>query len=405
MKVYKWLVFAILDLIVTFVFTFFFELNVVVKINLKWIVICVMIFLILPFFIIELILNKNKLIHSKNDRITELESDITMLKKELNTVDADIIGSDEDRMLLMSLRQPIFEPLKLSLLRKATANNHVLSALILSNLYYSGIEYKNVCVLKRDIEESAKIYLNIEPYDKYGVSDWMLGWYYENNSIDDAKSMTKEKRLETAKEYYLMSADKGYPKAFNSIGKFLYYGMGGLKRDYAGAIQNYKKAADNGDVYGIMNCGLASLKHYYQDETDEASLDDAERYFSTAAEYNNSEGLLQLGVIYEIRMSKDAKNLGIAKQYYIKAMLNVENQYSATAYYRLGKLINRNKSLSNDEEIVKALGKRQYYDLAIECIARAYRIYQTIQQNADDRLDYEYLKNFDELMKVFKNIV
>lgn len=125
----------------------------------------------------------------------------------------------------------------------------------------------------------------------------------------------------------------------------MYYGLGGLERDYAGAILNYKKAADNGDVYGIMNCGLASIKRYYQDKTDEASLDDAERYFSTAAEYNNSEGLLQLGIIYEIRMSKDANNLEKAKQYYIQATSNVENQYSATAYYKLGKLINRNNSL------------------------------------------------------------
>lgn len=304
----------------------------------------------------------------------------------------------------MSLRQPLFEPLKLSLLKKATEDNHVLSALILSNLYNSGIEYKNECVLKRDVEESAKIYLRIEPYDKYGVSDWMLGWYYENNSIDDAKLMTEEKRLEIAKDYYSKSAEKGYPKAFNSIGKFLYYGMGGLKIDHAEAIRNYKIAADKGDVYGIMNCGLASIKRYYQNKTDEASLEEAERYFSTAAMYNNSEGLLQLGIIYEIKMSKDANNLERAKRYYIKAISNVENQYSATAYYKLGKLINRNNSLSNDKEISDALGERQYDDLAIECIARAYRIYQTIKQN-EDRLDYEYSKDFDELMKVFKNIV
>ena len=102
-------------------------------------------------------------------------------------------------------------------------------------------------------------------------------------------------------------------------------------------------------------------------------------------------------------MAEDANHLEKAKEYYIKAFLTVENQYSATAYYKLGKLINNHPDLKNDDEIIMALGDRRYQDLAIECLTRAYEIYQNLDLN-NERLDSIYKENYLEMVNIFKNM-
>lgn len=152
-----------------------------------------------------------------------------------------------------------------------------------------------------------------------------------------------------------------------------------------------------------MNCGLINMDRYYDDPNRKESLEEAEKYFIKAALYNNSEGYLQLGIIHEIKMADYIKYLSQAKEYYIKAFIAVENQYSATAYYKLGKLINNNVDLKMDNDIIRALGDSRYQDVAIECFTRSYEIFQTLDLN-NGRLEVIYRDCYIDLIDVFKNI-
>ena len=312
--------------------------------------------------------------------------------------------NEGDRLFLMALSQDLNEPLKIGLLEKAAVeHNNILSALVLANLYNSGVEYGGKQLVLKNCEKAAEIYIKMSKYDPFGVCWWELGWFYENQLINDSKSLTNSERLKTAREYYEKSAEKGYAKAYNSLGKFTYYGYGGLDKSFTKAMEYYTKAANLGDIYAIMNCGLISMDRYYDDPSRIECLKEAEKYFIKAALFNNTEGLLQLGTIYEIRMIEDVNYLNKSKEYYVKAILTVENQSSATAYYKLGKLINNNPDLKKDDKISVALGYRRYQDLAIECFTRAYEIFQTLDLN-HGRLDEKYREYYAELVNIFKNI-
>ena len=169
----------------------------------------------------------------------------------------------------------------------------------------------------------------------------------------------------------------------------------------------YLNAAEGGDVYGSMNCGHVYMNAYYADNNSVYNLDKAEKYYKEAAQMKSAEGFLNLGIVYEIRAEIDAGNIDlllISKEYYSKAVSGVRNQYSATAYYKLGKLINNNPTFNKDKLIVNALGKCQYANLAIECFARSYLIFQDVKNN-NDKLDGKHLKCFEELTDIFKKIV
>lgn len=316
----------------------------------------------------------------------------------------NIDNNEGDRLFLMAMSQSFYEPLKIGLLEKAVVeHNNILSALVLADLYNSGIERDGKKLVKKSSEKAAEIYLKMCEHDPFGVCYWELGWFYENQLINQAKELELSECLAIARNYYEKSAEKRYPKAYNSLGKFTYYGFGGLNKSFVKAMHYYIKAAELGDIYAIMNCGLISLDRYYDNPDKKEWLEEAEKYFIKAALYNNSEGLLQLGIIYEIKMAEDANHLEKAKEYYIKAFLTVENQYSATAYYKLGKLINNHPDLKNDDEIIMALGDRRYQDLAIECLTRAYEIYQNLDLN-NERLDSIYKENYLEMVNIFKNM-
>lgn len=226
-----------------------------------------------------------------------------------------------DMLLLMSLSQNLYVPLKITLLKQAvTEHKNLMAALLLANLYSSGIEHEGRCVLKHDPEEAARIYDSMSQYDPYGVCEWQLGWYYEKAIIDAAKTLQEDERLKRAKIYYDLSADKGYAKAFNSLGNFTHYGWGGLSKDFPDAIGYYKQAANKGDIYGVMNCGLTCLTQYSMDNSQTDLLNQAHDYFEKAAQYGDIEGILQLGIIYEIKGKNDSSNLDKAKLYYLQAL-------------------------------------------------------------------------------------
>ena len=312
--------------------------------------------------------------------------------------------NEQNRLFLMSLSQPIYEPLKIGLLEKAMLEyNDILSALLLANIYISGVEHNGKVIIPPNTEKAFDIYSRMCKHDPFGVCEWELGWFYENKLISDGDSLSCEERLKKAKHYYDDSAQKGYAKAFNSLGKFSHYGMGGVKKSYMDAMMYYIEAAKLGDIYAIMNCGLTSMEQYYTDTSNKEYLEEAEQYFLKAALYNNNEGLLQLGIINEIKMSDKVDCLHKAKEYYIRAFLNVENQYSATAYFRLGKLINNNPELTDDSEIIDALNTKRFNNLAIECFTRAYEIFQTLDIT-NGRLDGKYKDCYIELVSIFTSI-
>lgn len=305
--------------------------------------------------------------------------------------------------MLMALCQNYTEPLKYKLLNEAVFEyKNLMAALLLANTYKSGVIKDNHCIITPDIKKAYNIYIYIEPLDRLGISDWELGWMYENDLLEATHSMSESDRKNTACEYYKKSAIKGFAKAYNSLGKFYYKGWGGLDYNYHEAERNYSRAAELDDVYAIMNYGLLSMRRYY-DHKQEKDLLEAEFYFIKAIRYDNAEGYLQLGILNEIRSEYDIKYLQAAKENYLKAINTVENQYSATAYLKLGKLINRFNTLKNDKEIIKVLGVTIPEDLSIECFNRSYDTFHKIEEE-NGRLDGDYIGYYDEIKGHFHSI-
>lgn len=299
----------------------------------------------------------------------------------------NIKHNEGDRLFLMILSKSLRELLKIigASDKKAIEYNNVISNLMLANLYNIGVKWNGKQLFLQDREKAAEIYIKICEYDPFGVCFWELGRFYEYQLIDAAKTLSLSECLIVARNYYEKSAEKGYTKAYNSLGKLTYYGYDGEEKNIFKALEYYKIAADSGDIYAIMNLGLINMEQYYNNSNKKSYLEEAEKYFIKAALYNNSEGLFQLGIIYEIKTADDIKYLNKAKEYYIRAILTatVENQYSAAAYYKLGNLINNNAILKNDNEIIMALGHRQHQDLVIECFNRSYKLFQTLDLNCE----------------------
>ena len=294
----------------------------------------------------------------------------------------NIKHNEGDRLFLMILSKSLRELLKIGASdRKAIECNNVISNLMLANLYNIGVKWNDKQLVLQDREKAAEIYMKISEYDPFGVCFWELGRFYENQLIDSAKSLSLPECLIVARKYYEKSAKKGYAKAYNSLGNFTYFGYGGEEKNIAKALEYYKIAADYGDIYAIMNLGLINMEQYYATPSRKEYLEEAGKYFIKTSLYNNSEGLLQLGIIYEIKTNDDIKYLNKAKEYYIRAILTVKNQYSAVAYYKLGKLINNNSVLKKDNDIIMVLGHRQHQNLAIECFNRSYETFQALDLN------------------------
>ena len=333
-------------------------------------------------------------------KIDYLESRLS----DVSTLGVDPYKDKGTRLLFMSLCQNYTEPLRITLLRESAFTYHnMISAILLANIYRSGIKQDDKYLITPDLEKAYDVYIKVEKNDQLGISAWELGWIYENNLIPMTQKMAEEDRMKTAYKYYEMSAEKGFPKAYNSLGKFYYNGWGGLIYDYHKAEKYYSKAAELDDIYAIMNYGLLSMRKY-SIQGEEKDLIEAERYFKKAIQYDNTEGYLQLGIIYEIKISKNPESLYESKNYYITAIRMVENQYSADAYYRLGKLINRYEELENDDEILKMLGKMKLKRASIECFNRALEIFSKAEQN-NYRLDGDYKKDYEELKKHFRAIL
>lgn len=193
----------------------------------------------------------------------EIKAKLEKLEKRLSKDGDNVLSDNEDgnNLLFMALTQDLAEPLRISLLEKsANKYNNILSALILGNIYEYGVEKDGIVLLNGDKEKAFEIYKSIEKFDDYGVSHWMIGWYYQNSFVAEAKKLGENKRLAKAREYFEISKKKGFPKAMNSLGNFIIYEHAGfnIKKDSGDMIAYYKAASEKGDNYATLNYG-----HYY----------------------------------------------------------------------------------------------------------------------------------------------
>lgn len=321
----------------------------------------------------------------------QIETDI---KKSDNNLLDDDVGN---RLFLLSLGQNLYEPLKITLLKKATyEHKNVLAALYLGNLYAAGLKKDDIVYIEKDYDEAAKAYNHVRNEDKYGVTDWLLGWFYQKNLITDAKKNDTKKNIEIAKNYYEKSKEKKYPKAYNSLGNFAHYGYAGYtKDDDITAINNYKIAADLNENYAILNCG-----HYYNKKYkltgDLNFLNQALDYYKKSAELNSPEGLLKVAESYEILLDDDISLLNEVKNSYIKCMLSGANKFAIIAYCQLGNLISKYIHLQNDDDIINSLAPMKTNNLTIECLLKSYELFLKIiaEEKLSESEKAKYLEIF-----------
>lgn len=321
---------------------------------------------------------------------------------------SSLLNTDQGTVnLLMALSQDTFEPLKFELLRRAATDyNNILAAVILAGFYQSGLKKNENTVLEKNSDIALSLYKSVNDCDTFGITDWLIGFSYENNQTLESSQMTEGDRKKRALYYYKKSADKGFPKAENSIGKFNHKGWVTGQPNETEAIGHFKKAANAGDIYALMNCGHSEMKRYFNN-MDIASLYNAQDYFAQASAYDNSEAWLWLGIVCEERGEKepDKKDelLRSAKENYLKSFCHTENKYSATGLFRLGCLIQSYSFLEKDAEIIAALKAKKTDNLAIKCFSNAYSLFHILYDQNNIQVD-RYKKYYDDLKACFRNI-
>lgn len=306
--------------------------------------------------------------------------------------------SEANVYFLMSLTQNYFEPLRIEYLKEAAKSKHVFAALILGNLYETGLTYNNMEIVPKDYDKAKNLYMEVKDNDCFGVSEWLLGWLYEKRLTTESKSIPEEQCLNQAKIFYEQSRDKGFPKAYNSLGKFYEYGWGGLGKNINKDRQNYSTASEMGDIHGSLNCGHSNLNEYLKTRNDDR-LNDAIEEYQKAAQKSSVEGWFKLA--YSLSLKSDIDG---AKIYYIKAISGLQdNIYCAAAYYNLFLFIKQNK-LHNDKDIIIAIFGNDSTSIGeagvlLECIIRSYTIFSNAEKNGII-LTKEYKEYFEEIKKI-----
>ena len=355
-------------------------------------------------FLIMVIVN----LFEKNDK---LEDEVEILKKKLNEENSNVLDEfkDGNNLLFMALTQDFAEPLRVSLLEKSAMEyKNLISALILGNIYGCGIEKDGVTLLDEDKEKAFEIYKAIEPYDNYGVSQWLLGWYYQNSYVEEAKKLDDNKRLMEAKIYYENSMQMGFPKAMNSLGNFIFYGYAGFdsKKDSDKMISYYTKASEKGDTYALLNCGHYFLREYAHDKN-LASLEKAEELYMKATEMKSPESFVKLGVVKleKYKITHDRKCFEAAAENFIASLSFGTNQFVAAGYFMLGNLLKQYMSFLNEEVIREVVfsNKLKFSNLIIECYVKSYEIFLSLTDKKKI-LSGENRKIFNLLLDSFQKL-
>lgn len=338
------------------------------------------------------------------------------LKKEIGVLNKKIIAQLEgfcpndakvDNLLLMALTQDIAEPLKISMLEKSAKENcNIISALILGNIYEYGIEKNGMILIEADREKAFELYKSIAKYDNYGVSHWMIGWYFQNNFVNEAKALSYEKRIEKAREYYEISKENGFPKALNSLGNFIIKGYADFdpEKDKVDMLTFYKKASEQGDNYAMLNYGHFFFREYFSCNKI-SSLEKAKEIYIKATDMKSPEAYVKLGIVYMeyYKIKDERKYLIEAQNNFLSSLIYGNNQFAAVGYYKLGYLVNEYSSALDITEIQKKISCKRFADLTIECYVKSYEIFLDLISKGKIISD-ENKKIFNLLSYSFKNI-
>lgn len=358
---------------------------------------------------------KNKALEESNNSqknvINDLNKEIESLKKEVEEIKSSYtVSPGEDKggndLLFMALTQHPAEPLKITMLEKATnEHNNLIAALILGNIYEYGVENDGHVLLKGDREKAFKIYNKICENDNYGVSDWMVGWYYQNNYVDDTKKLEEDERLERAKEFYENSKNKGFPKAKNSLGNFIKGSRVGYNytRNIGLMIRYYSEADEQGDNYATLNYGHYYLEQFYSSK-DIKSLEAASDLYEKTAKMKSPEGFVKLAIVnIEFFKSKnDIQYLNNAIENLINSFSYGTNQFAAAGYCILGTLMKQYPNVFKYDDVVKKIPSNRFNNPIIECYVIAYEIFLDLIAKGKT-ISEENKRYFKALSSAFQN--
>ena len=114
------------------------------------------------------------------------------------------------------------------------------------------------------------------------AQDW-LGQYFNSS-----------KNFAGAVQWYRKAADQGDADAQNNLGNMYDFGHG-VPQDYAQALQWYRKAADQGNAYGLFNLGAM----YDSGQGVPQDYAQALQWYRKAADQGDADAQFNLGTMYE----------------------------------------------------------------------------------------------------------
>ena len=311
----------------------------------------------------------------------------------------EAIKEEGDRYLYMALSQAPDEPHRYTLLKKCVDDHdHPIAAILLGTAYRYGVTHNDKRIIEADIEKAVAIYEKFCNPDAFGIFNWHLGFYYRNNLIEKSKKIAdKGEREKIAFEYFEKSAEKEFPKAFNSLG-MCYMGGHGTSFDPLKGHENYKRARDLGDVYGAITAGSIYEKYYDEEKSDEkkkAAFIDAVECYTTAKDQDSPEGYMRLAMIHEKNLNLISITPKEIASYYLKAT-HVKNKISAISYYRLGELLLRYGYLQDDKEIRNSLNLDKDDDPVESCYRNSNDIFLKLLKKKPKISEKPYYIEFTE---------
>ena len=329
----------------------------------------------------------------------QLDEKSNKLNSILNEISIDAKSDNAgNRLFLMSLTQDIAEPLRIEYLKTALDEyNNVLAGLLLGNIYSNMVERNGEIVFKADWDKAAEVYEKLKDYDNYGVSQWMLGWCYQNRFIKSAKKMKPEESMAKALEFYQESEKCNFPKAYNSIANLMQINAV-PKGNENRMIHYYEKASELNDIYGTINSGIVYFKKYKISKTQD-DFDDTEEYFLKAIKYESPNSYLYLSQLY-IEYFNNTNNQEILKKaipLLLKLIKYGANQLTAAAFVVLGQQIKDHRFLINDE-IRNLFPEKNDSELPLEFVLKAKSIFEYLEANdkmisEENRKYYDYIKD------------
>lgn len=321
------------------------------------------------------------------------------LKSILNEISIDVDTDNAgNRLFLMSLTQDIAEPLRIEYLKTALNEyNNVLAGLLLGNIYSNMVERNGEIVFKADWDKAAEVYEKLKDYDHYGVSQWMLGWCYQNRFTKAAQKMKPEESMSKALELYQESEKCNFPKAYNSIANLMQIDVVPDGDDNQ-MIHYYETASDLNDIYGTINSGIVYFKKYKTTKT-QKDFDRTKRYFLKAIKYESPNSYLYLSQLYieHFNNTNNQEILEKAIPLLLKLIKYGANQLTAAAYVILGQQIKDHRFLINDE-IRNLFPEKNDSELPLEFVLKAKSVFEYLEVSGkmiseENRKYYDYIKD------------